>query len=471
MYGAILTLVIILHNKQRKVLKQSYEILKDYKYPLWWVAYIGALVVEVLPRTLLKWDEVKVKSKLNRLYRREEITYKILQSYRIGLGLWVIIVGLGFSVVYFYVNRQGNVLQDYSILRLPDESQEVFLTVEVEKDDQQLQQDFNVTVPREDLSPQVIQERLKACKEQLLMSLNSLIEVNGDLNLPTQIKGITIEWHSSNRGFNNDGTLNPEYISLEGNDVVLEGVLSIDEYSEVLHHEFKVFPPPYTVEHALKDIEEDIRGGRYLEESQLVLPKEKRDIQVSWTQTTDSTWLWICVFSIALGFISYVIVHDELGKKVDAYDRRLQMRFPDMVIKFTLLMNAGLSISNTWDKICQDYQQITGQVKEPLYEEMLYTLQRIKGGISEYQAFEELSCRVNNHHMRKFLRILMGSIKKGNEEVVVQLEDLAHESWQQRVDIAKQLGEEASSKLLFPMVMLLVVIIAVVMAPAFMSLH
>ena len=54
--------------------------------------------------------------------------------------------------------------------------------------------------------------------------------------------------------------------------------------------------------------------------------------------------------------------------------------------------------------------------------------------------------------------------------MVFMLQQLSEECWVERKLAAKQKGEEASSKLLFPMMLMLLAVFAVVLVPAMMQM-
>ena len=71
-----------------------------------------------------------------------------------------------------------------------------------------------------------------------------------------------------------------------------------------------------------------------------------------------------------------------------------------------------------------------------------------------------------DRHYRKLSTLLIQAFSKGAREAGVLMGTAEEEAFRYRIDRAKKDGEEAATKLLFPMVVLLVVIMAMVMFPA-----
>jgi len=67
--------------------------------------------------------------------------------------------------------------------------------------------------------------------------------------------------------------------------------------------------------------------------------------------------------------------------------------------------------------------------------------------------------------------VLLQNVRKGNAELVSILRVHANECWEMRKNAAKKLGEEASSKMLLPMAIMLVSILMIVAAPAMLALQ
>lgn len=69
----------------------------------------------------------------------------------------------------------------------------------------------------------------------------------------------------------------------------------------------------------------------------------------------------------------------------------------------------------------------------------------------------------------KFSSILVQNLKKGNRSMTDLLKQEAAEAFQERKEAAKRLGEEASAKLLGPMMILLFIVLIIILVPAFIS--
>ena len=92
--------------------------------------------------------------------------------------------------------------------------------------------------------------------------------------------------------------------------------------------------------------------------------------------------------------------------------------------------------------------------------------QEMERGISEIQAYENLGKRARCSAYRTFSTLLVQNLRKGGSDMAKILEREADEAFEERKKRARVLGEEAGTKLLLPMLMMLGVVMAVLMVPA-----
>lgn len=177
-----------------------------------------------------------------------------------------------------------------------------------------------------------------------------------------------------------------------------------------------------------------------------------------------STGMIFAIVSIAAFFGMPFVVDKGLKDKIEARRLSIRMEFPEFVNKMTILVNAGMTISKAWEKIASDTKKNT-----PLYTEMQYTLAEISAGKPEAVAYEEFGRRCKIKEIIKFVSVVVLNLKKGGAEVVPVLKLQATECWEMRKSAAKQLGEEAGTKILIPMMIMFAGILLIVVTPAILS--
>ena len=236
-----------------------------------------------------------------------------------------------------------------------------------------------------------------------------------------------------------------------------------------------VFPPQYSGDEAfINNISEkiqhkDVESG---EEEYLILPKEVNGKELTFIEERESRLPIVICLLLLLFLIWYYrkfIVKRNLEK---ARETQLQSDYAEIVSKLSLLMGAGMNGVNALGKIAGDYK-ISGMHGKKnaryAYEEITATVNRIASGISEPEAYAALgrSCRL--HCYVKLGSLMAQNVKKGGEGFAESLRCEATEAFIERKAMARRAGEEAGTKLLLPMGMMLCVVLAVIIVPAFMS--
>ena len=92
-------------------------------------------------------------------------------------------------------------------------------------------------------------------------------------------------------------------------------------------------------------------------------------------------------------------------------------------------------------------------------------------GVSETEAYRRFGERCGQVKYKTFATLLIQNLQKGSRHLADLLEKESMEAWDDRKRKARVLGEAATTKLLVPMVLMLVVVMAIIMIPACLSFY
>ena len=93
----------------------------------------------------------------------------------------------------------------------------------------------------------------------------------------------------------------------------------------------------------------------------------------------------------------------------------------------------------------------------------------IELGMSEEQAYYRLGRRLGIPCYIKIMTLLEQNMKRGGRGLVDMFEQEENIALEERKNLAKRYGEEAGTKLLGPMIVLLLVVMLMIMVPALWS--
>lgn len=152
--------------------------------------------------------------------------------------------------------------------------------------------------------------------------------------------------------------------------------------------------------------------------------------------------------------------------------RQMQFDYPQLINKFSLYIGAGMTVRRAWIQIVKEYDKEKHYLGErTVYEEMRYTMNELKNGRPESECYEAFGRRCESPVYRKFGMLLSQNLRKGTKGLTNLLQREAQEAFEERKNMAKKLGEEAGTKLMIPLFLMLAVVIVIVTVPAFLTIQ
>ena len=210
------------------------------------------------------------------------------------------------------------------------------------------------------------------------------------------------------------------------------------------------------------------------EEKEVELPQNMDGVALRWEEKTEKP---LVIFLFLGIFAAVVILWSGKKEQQDAkkrWEEELVKDYPEMVSRLGLLLEAGMSLRQAWKKLTDTYESKRKKQRLPKragYEEMLLTRRELEDGMGESLAYERFGERCGLASYRRFASILTQNLKKGTVGIGRILAKESEDAFSQRKPMAQRLGEEAGTKLLFPMLMMMVVIMVILVVPACMTMH
>lgn len=335
---------------------------------------------------------------------------------------------------------------------------------------------IQIEVGEQEYSHQEIQdifENILGELDQIVLGENeSWDHVEKDLNLVSQVGAypVQIQWgFSSYDVINIDGKIQEECLEEEGTLVELRGILSCGEEQAVYTRNAKIYPPSGTKrEKILYEIRKEIKEKeeKTKKESGFPLPKEVLGKTLKWQKKTERRWHYVLIIGVGIVVFCCYREWEQKKQKERRREELLLREYPGLISKFTMLLRTGTTVKNAWEKILQSQEEQT-----LLAVEMRATLNEINSGLSEAEAYEKFGKRCKLPVYLKFGTMLSQNLRKGSKGLCQLLKVEAIEAFEERKSTARRLGEEASAKLLMPMLGMLLVVLVMVMVPAFLSMQ
>ena len=204
---------------------------------------------------------------------------------------------------------------------------------------------------------------------------------------------------------------------------------------------------------------------------EMVLPDECDGQYVFWSQKKEDDSLVLLVLMLITGALCYVLKDKELKKKIDERRDLLSGEYPQFVAQLVLYLGAGMTMRNIFMKLSDNYlsKRKNGAEKSFLYEEIVRTTRELSAGRSEGEAYTDFGYRCGTQQYTRLCSLLTQNLRKGNSELLSLLNDESQKAFEESLNRVRKKGEEAGTKLLLPMTLMLLIVMVIIMIPAYMN--
>ncbi len=301
--------------------------------------------------------------------------------------------------------------------------------------------------------------------------LEELLKGDGDsLNFIDAVPGtaVEVEWvKRASEYFYYNGKRREDVKIKEPVEIELTAILSCQEY-------VKDFQTVLTLHPQETGIREKILGLIETENSEqpesmvLKLPGELEGQKIGWKRPLDTTFLYFP------GLMILAITGLKIGGKRDEGVRKkerlkeLERSYAQIVSKFTMLLSAGLSVRNAWERIVVLHQKDKSSVSA-VYEELEWGLREMKKGVSELEIYEKFALRTGQIHYKKLMAMFISDKRHGSVKLLDAMNQEMLLAWEEQKRRTRQQGEMIGTKLLVPMMGMLAVVFVMILVPAFLS--
>ncbi len=326
-------------------------------------------------------------------------------------------------------------------------------------------------------------EETEAMAKEILEKLPGLVlgdnegpdRVWKDLYLPGNLEGypFRISWKSSSyRLLDTDGRVLWENLADPlGEEVTLTAVLTYAPWTFEKDIPVRVVKPPETEPLSRRDALETLleeEEALSVSGTELVLADTFEGKRLVWREKTgDRSGAAFLAVSLA-GIAGFFLGDRDLKKKLEERNRQMLLDYPGLASRFALYLGAGMSVRNVFFRLGQEYKAEKAEGAEMRYagEEILLICHELESGVSEKDAYEHWGKRCRLQQYVRLSSLLGQNLKKGNKALLSSLQEEAVSAAQDRRTTAKRLGEEAGTKLLLPMAMMLAVTMLIIIVPA-----
>lgn len=249
-------------------------------------------------------------------------------------------------------------------------------------------------------------------------------------------------------------------------------VLTCGEYQQIYRFSMQLCPCSVETEKGLRrEIQKKIRQ-QSLEKGEITLPSDIAGIPLQWKKTGNMDGAMLSILGIVVCFLlPYGQKLEEQKQKKIILEKR-KKDYPMLVEELSLFLAAGVTFTEAARKMTENYERRkkqTGKVQEgyELWKKLSYEM---RDGVREADAIMRFGKESGRKEYKKLALLLEQNRRQGSQHMIQQLEQENLIAFEMRKNQVKREGEEASVKLLFPMMGMLGIVIVILILPAMMTM-
>lgn len=210
-----------------------------------------------------------------------------------------------------------------------------------------------------------------------------------------------------------------------------------------------------------------------LGENMLSLPTEIDGQRIYYSEHEDRSYLLLPLLGVIAAMAIYMRQGQARRTEKKHRESLLMLDYSELVSKLMVYIGAGLTVRNALETISQHFDALISRgIKEdrPLYQELRTMVIQFRRNMPESEIYLSFGRRVNLKPYTKLVSLIEQNRMNGARNLRAMLELEMEDAFEQRKTTARRLGEEAGTKLLLPLFIMLGIVMIIVIVPAMSAL-
>ncbi|MBP3611350.1 MAG: type II secretion system F family protein [Lachnospiraceae bacterium] len=337
---------------------------------------------------------------------------------------------------------------------------------------------LDVVISAREYEEKQIEKMFKEAEQYLYQVIagqnESLQKVTRNLYFPETIPayGNSIAWSTDAPWYvTADGTVRNEQLTV-AEKVNVTAEIRYGSECRYFTTEIMVYPKEYTPqEKLLQEIsgnlqkqEEETRTSEYFLLPEMVLGYTLKQEE----RGGFGVGAFLVLTAVAVPVFLYAGYFSDMDNRRKKRKEQAEGCYTQFVTKLSLLMAAGISVRQVFCRLAGEYGTRQG-TEHVLAQELTVVRQELENGYSETVVYENFGRRLGVLSYQRMASLLTRNVSRGIQGMQSLLLQEAKEVMAQERANIKVKGEQAGTKLLLPMMGLLVLVFAILLVPAFRS--
>ena len=339
--------------------------------------------------------------------------------------------------------------------------------------------ELEIEVPKKDYTEEeaiaILDKEINNIKNSILGKNKSFTKIEYDMTLPQygQNENVSIEWFSSDIDIISSSGEIKDNADENGNEAALTAILTLGDYERRYEQSIVVYQRAATG-NLKNDIEEAVkRANRENGSDKYFLPEKAGDESLLWYESGENNAPYVSAFVLVFGLFIVWADRKRLEDKEWIRIQSLKKEYSELISRLVLLLYTGQTMRMAFFSIAESYSKAIRKnniQRNEAFEEILIACKQMKSGTTEIKAYENLADRCALQCYRTLSILLIQNQKRGSKGMIQTLELEVMNEFAEKKRRVKSAGEIASMKLMIPLGMMLMIVFALLMIPAFFSL-
>lgn len=210
-----------------------------------------------------------------------------------------------------------------------------------------------------------------------------------------------------------------------------------------------------------------------LGENMLSLPTEIDGQRIYYSEHEDRRYLLLPLLGVIAAMAIYMRQGQARRTEKKQREALLMLDYSELVSKLMVYIGAGLTVRNALETISQHFDALIARgikADRPLYQELRTMIIQFRRNMPESEIYLSFGRRVNLKPYTKLVSLIEQNRMNGARNLRAMLELEMEDAFEQRKTTARRLGEEAGTKLLLPLFIMLGIVMIIVIVPAMSAL-
>lgn len=466
-----MTLFLLISSKYKKAKRKR---INRKENRLYFVYGAAMFIADRLPKKIL-FENTKIDKEIKELTVKENIRKEKYIYFVKKIAVAIVIVYAGMLIGVALCLTENSAMKEMTRLnRNNTRTQYHFIAKDTKGREEKILIDVSEKKRTQKENKEVIEKSKAELIKKILGKNPSLEKINRPLQLVNNFgkEGINVNWSISDTNIlKYDGSIG-EHVPKEGKIISITATLQLDKVVENYTFSAKVYPE--LKEENLQQYIQKYVDDNELSNDMVKIPNKVKGKTYRYFEKNTRYAGWILPGTFILAIIIFFIKDRDLHQAVMKREKQMLKDYPDIVSKLLIYFGAGLSIKSSFERIIIEYKTQKAKKSQYFryaYEEIDVLTTKINSGISESKAINEFGNRCGVHCYLKFSNILEQNLKRGTKDMIYALKTEVDSAVNERKNNALKGGSEISTKLLGPMVIMLIISIVIIMVPAFMTIN